>query len=238
MTVKGAASTNQGVLIALTKMRAMSLNNTTASLGPGLTWFEVYNWIQPYGRTILGGRYAPVGVSGYLLGGGISYYSGQHGWAANSIKNYEIVTADSKVQNANDTHNTDLFWALKGGSNNFGIVTRFDVETYPGHDAYAGTLEFEPTSVQDFVGALRRFVEPGGGIDDPSSAILPNIDISPQTGQHTANAMIFSTNTNTTTFNNLTKLSVQSSTAHIRKFNDFVSESVWSVNRSFRYVIP
>ena len=72
MPVKGAASTNQGVLVVLTKMKEMSMSadHSVASLGPGLTWLEVYDWITQFGKAIPGGRYAPVGVSGLLLGGG------------------------------------------------------------------------------------------------------------------------------------------------------------------------
>jgi len=239
MTVKGAASTNQGVLVVLTKMRAMEMSpdHLIASLGPGLTWFEVYNWVEPFGRAILGGRYAPVGVSGYLLGGGISFYSGQYGWAVNSVRNFQLVTADSKILDVNETSYSDLFWALKGGSGNFGVVTRFDIATHPGPDVYAGTLEVDSSTTTDFIEALEAFVSPGGGINDPASAILPNIVIDPKRGEMTANAFIFNNANNASFFTNFTKLPALSNTAKMRKYNDFVAETVWSGNRSFRYFI-
>lgn len=236
MPVKGAASTNQGVLVVLTKMREMSMSadQSIASLGPGLTWFEVYNWIEPFGKAVLGGRYAPVGVSGFLLGGGISFYSGQYGWAASSVSNYELVTADGNILDVNSSSYPDLYWALKGGSGNFGVVTRFDIKTHPGPDVYAGTVTYASSVTPAFMEALEAFVSPGGGIDDPYSAILPNVDIDPMAGVMTANAFIFNNGNNTSTFNNFTGLTTLSNTAKRRPFNDFVAESVPSGNRSFR----
>ena len=237
MTVKGAASTNQGVLVVLTRMREMTMSPSSlvASLGPGLTWLEVYDWIEPFGRAVLGGRYAPVGVSGFLLGGGISFYSGQYGWGANSVKNFELVTASGQILEVNSTSYPDLFWALKGGSGNFGVVTRFDVTTYPGSNVYAGTIEYDSSAITAFIEALEAFVSPGGGIDDPTSAILPNMDIDPSSGTMTANAFVFNNGNNTSSFDNFTSLSTLSSTVQVKKYNDFIAESVSSGNRSFRY---
>ena len=238
MTVKGAASTNQVVLIALTNLRETTMNpeQTIASVGPGLSWFDVYNWIEPYGKAFLGGRYAPVGVSGFLLGGGISYYSGQYGWAANNVLGYELVTADSKILNVGQTSYPDLFWALKGGSVNFGVVTRFDLATYPGLDDYAGTVTYDAFATASFVEALEAFVSPGGGIDDPYSAILPNVDIDPQSGEMTANAFIFNNANDASSFKNFTTLTTLTNTASRSPYNNFITESVSSGNRSFRYV--
>ena len=239
MTVKGAASTNEGVLVVLTRMKGMTISpdHSMASLGPGLSWLEVYNWIEPFGRVVLGGRYAPVGISGYLLGGGISFFGGQYGWAANNVINYEIVTSDSQVLDANATSHQDLFWALKGGSGNYGIVTRFDLITHPGNDVYAGTVEYGPSEVDHFLEALSDFVSPGGGIDDPTCAILPNVDIDPLSGNMSANAFIFHNGQENSCFENFTALTTLSSTVKVKKYNDFIAESIASGNRSFRYVI-
>ena len=236
MPVKGAASTNQGVLLVLTRMKGISLNadKSVVSIGPGLSWFEVYNWIESSGRAVLGGRYAPVGVSGFLLGGGISFHSGQYGWGANSVKNYELVTANGKILEVNQASYPDLFWALKGGSANFGVVTRFDVRTHPGGDVYAGAVRYDPSLTSEFSGALENFVSPGGGIDDPESAILPNIAIDPVSGAMAAEAYIFTDGNQTATFNNFTSLKTVTNTAKTRPFNDFVGESVSSGDRSSR----
>ena len=236
MTVKGAASTNQGVLVILTRMRAMTMSSDhkVAGLGPGLNWFEVYDWIEPFGRAILGGRYAPAGVSGYLLGLGISFYSGQYGWAANSVNNYELVTADSQVLNVNNDSHADLFWALKGGSGNFGVVIRFDVITHPGPDVYAGTVSYDSNAVKGFLESLEAFVTPGGGIDDAASAILPNVFIDPGSGTVTASAFVFNNENDTSSFDNFTTFKTLTNTAKRRKYKDFIAESVLSGDRNFR----
>ncbi|KAJ3956032.1 hypothetical protein N0V92_007429 [Colletotrichum tropicale] len=102
----------------------------TVSIGAGARWGMVYTEIEKYGQTVTGGREGNVGVAGLTLGGGASFHTGNRGFAADDVKNYEVVLADGSIVNANAGENTDLFRALKGGSNNFGIVTRFDMQTF------------------------------------------------------------------------------------------------------------
>ncbi|RPA97005.1 FAD-binding domain-containing protein [Choiromyces venosus 120613-1] len=127
----GYANLDGGVLIELSKFRTVSLSadGTVASIGPGLTWVEVYDYLAQMGTTVLGGRIPHVGVGGLILGGGLSFFANQYGLVCDNVKNFQIVTPDSRILNANAVENSDLFWALKGGSGNFGIVTRFDMYT-------------------------------------------------------------------------------------------------------------
>ncbi|KAJ4289874.1 hypothetical protein N0V90_011207 [Kalmusia sp. IMI 367209] len=225
MTVKGAASTSNGVLIVLTKFRELviSADRNTASIGPGITWLEVYQWVQKHDRTIVGGRYGPVGVSGLLLGGGISFHSGQYGWAANSVVAYEVVTADGRILQASKKTNSDLFWALKGGSSNFGIVTRFDVQTHPTGQIYGGIFSWNASNVHQAVDALAAFAAPGGGIDDPKVALLPNIAIDPASGIQSASIFGFYDGVDDTILQNFTN-SALATTAKIRTYADFIAE--------------
>lgn len=98
--------------------------------GPALPWIDVYTALEPYGRIAIGGRLASIGIAGLTLGGGINYFTNKWGFAMDNILAYEVVTGKGKVVTANATHHRDLFWALKGGSNNFGIVTKFTYQTY------------------------------------------------------------------------------------------------------------
>jgi FAD/FMN-containing dehydrogenase len=93
----------------------------------------------------------PVGVGGYILGGGVSYYLSARGWGANYLVNVELVNAQGDVIQVNATSYPDLFWSLKGGSNNFGIATRYDLETFPLVDVYGGFLTSNETYVNDVV---------------------------------------------------------------------------------------
>lgn len=102
------------------------------------SWSDVYSYLGQYDLTAAGGRLGPVGVPGLLLAGGINFYGNQVGFGANTVINYEVVLADGSIVEANQTSNSDLFWALKGGSSNFGLVTRFDLQTIPSRKVWAG----------------------------------------------------------------------------------------------------
>ncbi|KAI0876322.1 FAD-binding domain-containing protein [Hypoxylon argillaceum] len=127
----GAANIQDGVTLDLTSLNTTSLNedHSIASIEAGSAWVDVYRTLNPFNKTVSGGRNGAVGVGGVTLGGGISYYSPQVGWTCDTVVNFEVVLASSQVVNANDTSNPDLFRALKGGGNNFGVITRIDFET-------------------------------------------------------------------------------------------------------------
>ncbi|CRK26848.1 FAD-dependent monooxygenase yanF like protein [Verticillium longisporum] len=105
-------------------------------IGGGSRWSGVFHEIEKYGRTATGGRQGNVGVGGLSLGGGASFHTGKRGFTCDDIVNYEIVLADGTIANANAGENPDLYRALKGGGNNFGIVMRFDLQTF--EDAKGG----------------------------------------------------------------------------------------------------
>lgn len=102
----------------------------TVEAGPALNWYDLNSFLEPYGKVVIGGRLKTIGVSGLTLGGGISYFTAKYGFAMDNVASYEVVTAGGKVVTASETSNPDLFWALKGGGNNFGIVTKFTFITY------------------------------------------------------------------------------------------------------------
>jgi FAD/FMN-containing dehydrogenase len=134
---------------------------------------------------IAGGRFGDVGVPGLLLGGGITWFGSQYGWSMNNVLNYEVVLATGSIVNANAQTNSDLFWALKGGSSNFGIVTRFDLATFPVTDMYGGLAEYfyTPENYDNWVHAVANYVDPQGGSADVLSALDPITIITPSTGE-------------------------------------------------------
>ncbi|KAI0424493.1 FAD-binding domain-containing protein [Xylaria sp. FL1042] len=137
----GSSSTANGVTIDLSRLNATTYNPETniASIGPGGKWQNVYKELINYGVTAVGGRDGDVGVGGFLLGGGNSYYSGRQGFGCDSVINFEVVLANGTIINANETENADLWQALKGGSSNFGIVTRYDMEAVQAPDLFSDT---------------------------------------------------------------------------------------------------
>ncbi len=83
-----------------------------------------------------------IGVGGLTLGGGISFFSGRYGWACDNVNTYEVVFADGSIHEVSYNSYPDLYFALRGGGNNFGIVTRFDLVTFPQADLWAGSQTF------------------------------------------------------------------------------------------------
>lgn len=129
-----------GVTIDLGLLNETVYDKSTglASIGPGARWGSVFETIEQYGLTVTGGRDGFVGVGGFLLGGGNSFHSGRRGFGCDDVMNYEVVLASGEIVDANAAVNSDLFKALKGGGNNFGIVTRFDMATFEGKELWGG----------------------------------------------------------------------------------------------------
>ncbi|KAM0517040.1 hypothetical protein ACHAPE_005152 [Trichoderma viride] len=141
----GASNIDNGVTIDLINLNQITLSSDKkqASIGPGNVWYDVYNYLQPHNVTVIGGRVSAIGVGGLTLGGGMSFFSSQHGWACDNVNSYEVVLADGSIHQVSySSQYSDLYWALRGGGNNFGIVTRFDLAAYPQGDLWAGSDTF------------------------------------------------------------------------------------------------
>ncbi|EHA18968.1 hypothetical protein ASPNIDRAFT_42784 [Aspergillus niger ATCC 1015] len=121
------------VVLDIRQLRSKELlsDQGIARFGSGNTWGEVYAWLEERGLSAIGGRDSQVGLGGFLLGGGMGALPNLYGLGADGVKNFEILLADGRLVNANRNENSDLYRALKGGGSNFGIVTRFDLETHP-----------------------------------------------------------------------------------------------------------
>ncbi|KAK4106438.1 Glucooligosaccharide oxidase [Parathielavia hyrcaniae] len=134
MNIPGANSIDDGVLVALNKLDHTTVDESVTdkpiAVGPGAKWVDVYAALAPYGRYAIGGRLKNIGVPGLTLIGGVSYFQNKYGWSMDTVLRYDVVLGNGTRVVADKTTNRDLFWALKGGGNNFGIVTSFLFETY------------------------------------------------------------------------------------------------------------
>ncbi|GAP91461.1 putative FAD binding domain-containing protein [Rosellinia necatrix] len=179
----GASSTVNGVTIDLSRLNSTSYNPETniASIGPGGRWQYVYADLVKYGITVPGGRDGDVGVGGFLLGGGNSYYSGRAGFGCDSVINFEVVLANGTIIDANQSANADLWQALKGGSNNFGIVTRFDMAALPAPDLFRDTRFLDFTYSGAMVDAVVGFADSDESIADDAffAFFTHNPEVSP-----------------------------------------------------------
>lgn len=100
---------------------------------------------------------------------GISYFSARKGFACDNVVNYQIVLANGKVVNANEKENSDLWSALKGGSNNFGVVTRFDLRAFPQGDFWGGSIVYDDSTSPSL---LKAFAELNKAVDFDEYAAL------------------------------------------------------------------
>ena len=168
------SSVANGPLISTEQLDHVILNPETGVVrfGPGLRWDDLAKSLDGSGWSVVGGRIGNVGVGGYMLGGGLSFMSQQYGWAANSVLEFELVVANGTVVTASETKNPDLFRALKGGGNNFGIVTSFTVQAYQQGDVYGGVMYFAHSkkNTAKLLKAVQDFVKYN---DDDRAAVIP-----------------------------------------------------------------
>ncbi|KAL4769298.1 hypothetical protein BDW60DRAFT_219047 [Aspergillus nidulans var. acristatus] len=140
----GESSISAGVLIDLKKLDGVHLSEDrkTCRVGPGSTWASVYKELNPQGLTAVGGRASTVGVGGFCLSGGISFFSNRHGWALDNVKSFEVVLADGRILHASSSSYPDLYKALRGGCANFGIVTELELDVYPYDGMWGGSVNY------------------------------------------------------------------------------------------------
>ncbi|CAI7655111.1 unnamed protein product [Penicillium palitans] len=172
MGIRGSNNINDGVLIVMSNLTTLELSKdqSIVSIGPSHRWGDVYEYLQKFELTAAGGRLGPVGVPGLLLAGGVNFYGNQVGFGCDTVVNYEIVLADGSIVEANKTSHPDLFWALKGGSSNFGIVTRFDLETIKSAKVWAGAHTVSAEYIDQFLAAAAIYAS---DIYDPKTHIVP-----------------------------------------------------------------
>jgi FAD/FMN-containing dehydrogenase len=115
---------------------------------------------------------APVGVPGLVLGGGISFFSNKLGWACDNVASYEVVTASGIIVNATPTSFSDLYWALRGGGNNFGIVTNFKLHAFPLGQMWGGQRIYTENNFGAVLDAIHTFATTGSSKDTDAAQIV------------------------------------------------------------------
>jgi len=168
----GASNIQDGLTIDLSGLRSISVSadKKTTSTGTGNRWEDLYAYLDPRNLAVIGGRNGDIGVGGLTLGGGISFFSGFYGWALDNVNSYEVVLADGRIVNANNKTNTDLYFALRGGGNNFGIVTRLDLNTFSHGQMWGGSTVYPVTANTSIYDAYYWFNK--NAIQDPKAALI------------------------------------------------------------------
>jgi FAD/FMN-containing dehydrogenase len=131
--IAGLAVCDGGLMIDTSLMRGVFVDPVarTVRAQAGCTLGDVDRETQLHGQAAVLGFVSATGIAGLTTGGGFGYLTRRYGWTCDNLVGMEVVTADGTVVQANDKLNPDLFWALRGGSGNFGIVTAFEYKTYP-----------------------------------------------------------------------------------------------------------
>jgi FAD/FMN-containing dehydrogenase len=148
------------VLITTSRMASVEINAQTRSarVGAGTRWQQVVDAAAAHGLAPLNGSSPLVGVVGYTLGGGLSPTMGRaRGWAADHVYALEVVTADGERREVTPVTEPDLFWALRGGKSNFGVVTSMVFGLFPVTRLYGGALIFAGQHAADVLAAYREF---------------------------------------------------------------------------------
>jgi FAD/FMN-containing dehydrogenase len=131
--VAGHAVCDEGIMIDLGHMRGVSVDpeKQVARVAGGATWADADAASQVHGLATPGGLVSDTGVAGLTLSGGIGWLRSRHGLCIDNLLSVEIVTADGEIRRASEVENADLFWAVRGGGGNFGVITEFEFRLHP-----------------------------------------------------------------------------------------------------------
>lgn len=142
--VTGNAVCDDGVVIDLSAMKRVRVDpgSQAARAEGGTTWGDFDRQTQAFGLATTGGIVPSTGIAGLTLGGGIGYLNRKHGLACDNLLGVDVVTADGRLLRASAEENADLFWGLRGGGGNFGVVTSFEFQTHPVGPVLAGEVVY------------------------------------------------------------------------------------------------
>jgi FAD/FMN-containing dehydrogenase len=148
------------ILLKTSRMRGVHIDPVArvARVESGAMWMDVTPAAAAHGLVALAGSAPDVGVAGYTLGGGLSWFARSHGLAANSVLAAEIVTADGALRRVSVDVEPDLFWAVRGGGGSFGVLTALEFRLYPVADLYAGVLFFPIERAREVLQAWREWL--------------------------------------------------------------------------------
>ncbi|WP_460718400.1 FAD-binding oxidoreductase [Nocardia heshunensis] len=155
----GASDDLEGVILVRTgKLDEVRVDPAarTARVGAGVSWGAVLAAAGPHGLTGLAGSSPIVNVTGFSLGGGLSWFGRKHGWAADSVTAFDIVDADGHPGRITATSDPDLFWALRGGGGDFALVTAVEFELHPAPTVFGGRMTWASPAAPAVLAAFRE----------------------------------------------------------------------------------
>jgi FAD/FMN-containing dehydrogenase len=156
----GLGSCNDGMMIDLSLMKGVHVDqrSRTVRVEPGCTSGDVDHATHAYGLAVPFGIVSTTGVGGLTLGGGTGYLTRKHGLTIDNLLAVDVVLADGRPVTASKAEHADLFWAVRGGGGNFGVVTSFLFQAHPVSTVYAGPIFWEATHAKAVMRAYRDFI--------------------------------------------------------------------------------
>ncbi|GAA1069359.1 FAD-binding oxidoreductase [Mycobacterium cookii] len=144
-SVPGFGTVDDGIVVDLSAMKGIRIDpvNRTARVQGGCTWGDFDHAAHAFGLATTGGIISTTGVAGLTLGGGIGYLARAHGLSIDNLRSVDVVLADGTFVTASAEEHPDLFWALRGGGGNFGVVTDLEFDLHPVDTVYGGPMFFE-----------------------------------------------------------------------------------------------
>ncbi|RMY92042.1 hypothetical protein D0864_00380 [Hortaea werneckii] len=144
--------------------------NDTATVQSGALWGSVYSTLDKLGVMVVGGRSASVGTGGLVLGGGNSFYAARKGLVCDNVAQLEVVLGNGEIVHANNQDRSDLFQVLKGGGNNFGIVTAMDLKTFEGGPLWGGNVVYSQSAAPEILSEFVQFADKL--VEDPYASLV------------------------------------------------------------------
>lgn len=158
-SIPGMSAIDGGIVIDLSPMKdaQVDVNRRTVLAGAGLTLAEFVQATESYGLATTTGVVSDTGIAGLTLGGGIGWFMAKYGLTCDNVLSFTMVTADGEIVQASPGENPDLFWGLRGGGGNFGIVTRFEYQLYPVSTVLGGMILHPLTRAREVLRFYRDF---------------------------------------------------------------------------------
>jgi len=157
-----ASSSQGGLVVDLSRLKAVTVSEDKkkVSVQGGAVWGDVYTELEKHDLVVVGGNIWFVGVGGFITGGGYSPISGEYGLAVDNLLGATVVLADGRIVNCDESEESDLFWAIRGGGNQFGIVTEFILKAYPARGpALVGALAYPGTEIGNVLKVTKDFLK-------------------------------------------------------------------------------
>ena len=182
--VGGRALCDDGIVIDLSRMRSVYVDpaNQTVRVQGGATLGDLDRETHVFGLAVPSGIVPKTGIAGLTLGGGVGWLIRKYGMTIDNLLSCQVVTADGKVVAASASENQDLFWALRGGGGNFGVVTSFSFQAHPVHTVVGGLIVYPRAAAFDVIRNYRDYIESAPEELTAYAALLHTPDGAPHRG--------------------------------------------------------